>query len=142
MIAGAVMLASTGCGGTSGTADTVAPSLGAPAVQPAATGVRLVAPADAAGLLDAGGRVLLDLRTPEEYAEGHLEGSTLLDFYAEDFRAQLEGLDRSAGYVIYCRSGNRSGQARAMMAELGFSDVADVDGGILSWTAAGLPVAN
>lgn len=83
--------------------------------------------------------VILDVRTLEEFSEGHLEGATMIDFYREDFAEQLEGLDRDVPYLVYCRSGNRSGQTAELMAELGFTDVADVDGGILAWNDLDLP---
>lgn len=82
--------------------------------------------------------VILDVRTPEEYAEGHLAGSVLLDFYAADFEEKLAGLDRDKIYLVYCRSGNRSGQAADLMEEMGFLEVYDM-GGINQWTAEGLP---
>ena len=84
--------------------------------------------------------VILDVRTPEEYAEGHLEDSILVDFYDEDFADQLAELDPEVPYLLYCRSGNRSGQTRAIMDDLGFTNVADVDGGIQAWTAGGHPL--
>jgi phage shock protein E len=84
--------------------------------------------------------VVLDLRTPEEFAEGHLDGAVLIDFYDADFADQLAELDPTLPYLVYCRSGNRSGQAMSVMAELGFTSAFDVDGGILAWAAAGLPV--
>ena len=84
--------------------------------------------------------VVLDVRTPEEFAEGHIEDAVLIDFYAEDFADRLEELDRDVPYLLYCRSGNRSGQVAEMMEELGFTDVADVDGGIVAWIEAGHPV--
>ena len=107
-----------------------------------AGGIRVISPAEAAAIADAppADLVVLDVRTIEEFQEGHLEDATMIDFYRDDFRAQLETLDKDAPYLLYCRSGNRSGQTRALMEELGFTDVADVDGGILAWVNAGLPV--
>jgi rhodanese-related sulfurtransferase len=84
--------------------------------------------------------VVLDVRTPEEFAEGHLEGAVLVDFYAADFAEQLAALDTDVPYLVYCRSGNRSGQALGVMEQLGFTSAVDVDGGIVAWTGAGLPV--
>lgn len=84
--------------------------------------------------------VVLDVRTPEEFAEGHLEGATVIDFYEPDFADRLAELDRSTPYVLYCRSGNRSGQTMALMDELGFQSVQEIDGGVLAWAAAGLPL--
>lgn len=84
--------------------------------------------------------VILDVRTPEEFADGHLEGAVMLDFHEPDFADRLADLDPDVPYLLYCRSGNRSGQTAALMKELGFVDVADVDGGIIAWGAAGHPL--
>lgn len=84
------------------------------------------------------GLVVLDVRTPEEFATGHLAGAVMIDFNGPEFEAQIDALDRDTPYLLYCRSGNRSGQARALMEQLGFVDVADIDGGILAWEQAGL----
>lgn len=83
---------------------------------------------------------LLDVRTPEEYEQGHLKDSTLMDFYAPDFADKLGKLDKAAKYLVYCRSGNRSGKTLGMMEKLGFMKIQHIDGGIAAWTAAGYPV--
>lgn len=70
--------------------------------------------------------VIVDVRTPAEFAEGHLEGAELLDLTGGDFAAALPSLDPDAEYVVYCRSGNRSGQAVAMMEDAGFTDVTNL----------------
>ena len=106
------------------------------------SGVRVVEPAAPQQMLaEEPAPTLIDVRTPQEYAEGHLEGAELVDFNAADFREMIAAYPRDASYVIYCRSGNRSEGARRIMDELGFTDVADIDGGILAWTQAGLPLA-
>ncbi|MHA7861551.1 rhodanese-like domain-containing protein [Tessaracoccus sp. Y36] len=74
--------------------------------------------------------VFLDVRTPDEYDAGHVDGARNIDFYAPDFADQLAELPRDATYVVYCQSGNRSGQAKTAMDELGFTDV--IDGGAYS----------
>ncbi len=109
----------------------------------AESGIRLANPADAAELLTAEAEelVLIDVRTPEEFDEAHLDGALLIDFYSDDFVDTLAELDRNQRYVIYCRSGNRSGQTRDIMADLGFTDVVDIDGGIVAWQSEGLPTA-
>ncbi len=83
--------------------------------------------------------VILDVRTPEEFAEGHLADATNLDFYADTFRDELNQRDKDKRYLIYCRSGNRSGRTLNIMDELGFREVYNVSGGILRWEAEGLP---
>ena len=84
--------------------------------------------------------LILDIRTPEEYAEGHLAGAVDLDFYAETFRESLAKLDRAGRYLVYCRSGARTKKAMEIMVELGFQEIYILAGGLNSWLAAGLPV--
>lgn len=86
------------------------------------------------------GLVVLDIRTADEFAQGHLAGATNIDFYAADFRDQLDRLDKTLPYVLYCRSGNRTGQTAPLMRELGFEEVYEIDGGIVAWFDAGQPV--
>lgn len=134
----ALGLGLTACGGAD---DSSADGGAADALQTATDpGIRVVDPETAAPLVDDPAITVIDLRTPEEFAEGHLAGATMIDFYADDFRDRLADLDPDESYLIYCRSGNRSGQTREIMAELGFGDVVDVDGGIVAWSGAGLPV--
>jgi rhodanese-related sulfurtransferase len=105
-------------------------------------GIRVVSAETGGQILDnpPDGLVVLDVRTPEEFAAGHLPGAIMIDFNGPDFRQQIAELDPEVPYLLYCRSGNRSSGARAVMEDLGFVDVADVDGGILAWSEAGLPV--
>jgi rhodanese-related sulfurtransferase len=70
--------------------------------------------------------ILIDVRTPEEYAGGYLDGSTMLDLSGGQFAETLPTLDPEAEYAVYCRSGSRSGQAAAMMEEAGFENVIDL----------------
>lgn len=100
----------------------------------------LVSPATGAELAVDPDITVLDVRTPEEFAEGHLEGATMIDFYADTFTDELAALDPDQTYLVYCRSGNRSGQTFAMLDELGFGQVYDLDGGVLAWQSAGLPL--
>jgi rhodanese-related sulfurtransferase len=86
--------------------------------------------------------VLLDIRTPEEFAEGRIAGSLNIDFYAADFRDRLDTLSRDTTYVVYCRSGNRSDSAMDIFADLGFTSVFEVDGGIIAWVNSGLPLGS
>ncbi len=105
-------------------------------------GIRVVPADEALSIQNSGSSdlVVLDVRTPDEFADGHLEGAVMLDFYDPEFAAQLAELDPDVPYLLYCQSGNRSGQTAAMMEQLGFADVADVDGGILAWAEAGQPI--
>lgn len=74
---------------------------------------------------------VIDVRTPEEWAEGRLEGAVRMGIADPDFQQQLANLDPSADYYIYCRSGNRAGQAIDMMRNLGFKGEL-VNGGSVS----------
>jgi phage shock protein E len=83
------------------------------------------------------GTVVLDVRTPEEFNTGHLQGARNVDFRAADFDTRLAALDRGTAYALYCHSGNRSGQALQKMTAAGFTRVTDLAGGITAWTQAG-----
>jgi len=100
------------------------------------TGVRTVSATEAVKVLDS--RVVIDVRGPDEVAEGAIVGATVLDFNAGEFEAKIGDYDRNAAYLVYCRSGNRSGQAVAIMKELGFTDVIDA-GAYVDLAAAGAP---
>ena len=146
----AALLFAVGCsGGDDSTTASEAPTSETSAEETASgdaqaepRGIRLVSPKDGAEIQATAtdDLIVLDVRTPEEFAEGHLEGAVMIDFYSDDFTDQLGELDPDASYLLYCRSGNRSGQTTTIMEQLGFTDVADIDGGIVSWTEAGLPV--
>ena len=84
--------------------------------------------------------VLLDIRTPAEVAAGHLPGASALDFYGDTFLQELSELDRDAVILIYCRTGNRTGQTLTRMTEMGFERVYDLANGITRWGALGYPV--
>ena len=83
--------------------------------------------------------VIIDVRTPGEFAEEHIENATNIDFYSEAFRDMLNTLDKNKTYLIYCRSGARSGSALDIMAELNFREVYNILGGINQWKAEGFP---
>jgi rhodanese-related sulfurtransferase len=78
------------------------------------------------------GAVLLDVRTPSEFASGHLEGAINVDFDNPTFTSEVQKLDKATPYFVYCRSGNRSGQAIAIMKKEGFKNIAELQGGIVT----------
>jgi rhodanese-related sulfurtransferase len=88
------------------------------------------------------GVITLDVRTPGEYAEGHLQNAQLIDFQSGNFENEILSLDKNATYAVYCRSGNRSGQAVKVMQDAGFTNVFNMNGGVIDWTNAGLPLVN
>ena len=73
--------------------------------------------------------VIIDVRTPAEFATGHLDGAVNIDVQSPDFAAQIMELDPSGEYFVYCRSGNRSGQAIAQMNQMGFNGENLTNGG-------------
>jgi rhodanese-related sulfurtransferase len=75
------------------------------------------------------GVTVIDVRTKAEYDVGHIDNALNMDFYSSDFSAQLNTLDKSGTYLIYCRTGHRSGQALDIMKGLGFTNVSDLRGG-------------
>lgn len=72
------------------------------------------------------GTILLDVRTPEEFAAGHLDGAQLIDFNGGEIPGAIPSLDPEAEYLVYCRSGNRSGQAIELMAAAGFTNLTNL----------------
>ena len=86
------------------------------------------------------GVITLDVRTPGEFAEGHLKGARLIDFQSGNFENEISILDKNATYAVYCRSGNRSGQAVKVMRDAGFTKVFNMNGGVIDWANAGLPL--
>ncbi len=89
-----------------------------------------------------GGAVVLDVRTPEEFAEGHLANAINIDVTAAGFADGVASLDPKASYAVYCRSGNRSRTAVEYLVKQGFENVVDLSGGIKAWTGAGKEVVN
>ena len=88
------------------------------------------------------GIILLDVRTPGEFAEDFIEGASLIDFQSGNFENEIAALDKNATYAVYCRSGNRSGQAVKVMHDAGFHNVYNLNGGVIDWANAGLPLVN
>ncbi len=81
--------------------------------------------------------IRLDVRTPGEFMSGHIAGATNIDFESGTFAEDIKQLDKTKTYAVYCRSGNRSGQATALMAKDGFTSVFNLSGGVIDWTGAG-----
>lgn len=97
-------------------------------------------PADFSAKISEAGVITLDVRTQPEFDAGHIEGSTNIDFESGSFETQIESLDKNAVYALYCRSGNRSGQAVKIMSDAGFKNLYNLDAGVVDWANAGLPL--
>jgi rhodanese-related sulfurtransferase len=139
----AVLLASalvgvSGCGGSS---DASSDDPRSTEVAPAApTALTMLDPAEVADVLAIDGIRIIDVRTPAEYAEGHITGAELFDISQPDFAERIASLDPNATYFVYCRSDNRSGVATEMMLEMGFTSIFELRGGTVAWQQAGLPL--
>ena len=117
-LAGAIALAGCGSGGGGSTVD--AATWISEASQPGVT--------------------VIDVRTPAEFAAGHVEGAVNIDVQSPAFAAEIAALDKAQPYSLYCRSGNRSAVAMDQMTEAGFTDVTNLDGGLEDLAAAGATV--
>jgi len=81
---------------------------------------------------------LLDVRTPEEFGAEYIQGAVNIDYYASNYVKKLKKLNKKKTYLLYCRSGNRSGQSLKLMKKLGFMEVYHMSGGMIEWKASGL----
>lgn len=86
--------------------------------------------------------LLLDVRTPHEYAEGHIDGALNIDVHSDDFQKMAEkDLSKDSTILVYCRSGRRSMDAAKILTKLGYK-VINLRGGIIEWKEDGLPVTS
>lgn len=81
--------------------------------------------------------VILDIRTPEEVADGHIEGAEFADFMNVDFEKKISTLDKEKAYFVYCRSAKRTIPATEKMKEMGFKKVYMLEGGLNNWIKSG-----
>lgn len=83
---------------------------------------------------------LIDVRTPEEYQEGHILNAQNIDYNSPNFEVNITKLDKSKPVLLYCKSGNRSGKSSQIFLEAGFKIIYDLEGGITEWIDKGLEV--
>ena len=84
--------------------------------------------------------IILDVRTPREYAEGHIEGAINIDFNSSAFSDEINKLDKNNKYLVYCRTGNRSRGAVNEMNKLGFREIYHLYVGMVGWSDTGYPL--
>ena len=84
--------------------------------------------------------VVLDIRTPGEFAAGHIENAVNIDYFSQNFQSQLDQLDKSKNYVMHCKSGGRSGRSVSIFKELNFKNLIHMNGGFDEWAQSGLPI--
>lgn len=86
--------------------------------------------------------IILDVRTPEEFAAGHVKGAVNLNIHDAAFKSGLAKLDKTKPMLVYCKSGARSADAASQMKEMGFGEVYNFGGGMLAWSNAGKPIVS
>ena len=131
LLLGGTALGAAACGSTDQSSSSS--SAGASAVTP-------VGAEEFAAAAAKPGTTIIDVRTPAEYAAGHLDGAVNIDVQGSSFADAVAELDPSASYAVYCHSGNRSAVATSYMAEHGFKNLVELAGGIAAWQADGRPV--
>ena len=96
---------------------------------------------DAAALLQnpPEGLIIVDVRTPAEFREGHLPGAVNMDYFGGPFETQIQSLPKTAPVLLYCRTGNRSGSAYDIMTKAGIGNILHMNEGITKWQQLGLP---
>lgn len=81
-------------------------------------------------------KILIDVRTPDEYNAGHLTNATLINIYDDTFKTQISKLDKTKPVFVYCKAGTRSAKAADALLQLGFTQVYDLEGGFIAWVGA------
>lgn len=81
---------------------------------------------------------ILDVRSPKEYSDQHLDNALNANWNGDDFDKKVAELDKSKPIFVYCLSGGRSSKAAGKLADLGFKEIYEMDGGIVKWNASGL----
>ena len=84
--------------------------------------------------------LLVDVRTAEEFSDGHIEGALNIDYFSATFSDEISNIGLEKPVLVYCRSGNRSGKSMKIMYDLGFKEVYNLEGGIKGWISSNNPV--
>lgn len=83
---------------------------------------------------------IIDVRTPEEFAQGHIENAVNINIMDNNFETEISKLDKSKKTLVYCKSGGRSSDAAQKLSSMGFENISNLEGGLLAWQNAGLKV--
>ena len=95
---------------------------------------------EAQKLIEEGKVLVLDVRTPEEFKEGHIEGAVNINFNGKDFVAQVKKLDPAKPVLVHCQGGGRSGRSLPVLEQLKFPQIYHMNEGFGEWEATGKPV--
>ncbi|RZT00182.1 rhodanese-related sulfurtransferase [Aquimarina brevivitae] len=99
--------------------------------------VELITAEEMDSLVELGKVQLIDVRTPEEYAEGHIYGAVNINFLDDNFEELIEQVDKSKPVAVYCGKGGRSAKCASYMKKAGFTKIYDLNGGITEWKYKG-----
>ncbi|MFZ2832178.1 MAG: rhodanese-like domain-containing protein [Minisyncoccia bacterium] len=102
--------------------------------------MKSVSPEEAQKLIESGEVLIIDVRTPAEFAEGHIGGARNININDQGFAGAVKTLDPNAIYLVNCLSGGRSSMAASFMTDSGFTKVNNLEGGMGAWKRAGLPI--
>ena len=102
--------------------------------------IEVISPLEMQEISQIEGVQLVDVRTPEEYEEGYIEGFQNIDFFSDTFTQEIEKLDKSKPVIVYCRSGRRSADCAKQLKEKGFVKIYDLEGGITKWEFEGYEI--
>ncbi|MDZ4288839.1 MAG: rhodanese-like domain-containing protein [Prosthecobacter sp.] len=94
----------------------------------------------AAELIQDGKVTVIDVRTADEFSEGHIKGAKNFDILSKDFAANLDKMDKKQPVLVHCQAGSRSARSLPTLEKLGFAEVYHLDGGMNDWLKAGKPV--
>ena len=111
-----------------------------PTLMLAAEPVKHVKADEAAQIIADGKVAIIDVRTPDEFKDGHIKGAKNIDIMSSDFEAQLSKLDKTQPTLVHCQAGGRSTRALKTFEKLGFTHLIHLDDGFGGWQAASKPV--
>lgn len=104
--------------------------------------VKVVSPKIVQTLLIEDSMQLIDVRTPKEFKQGHIEGAQNIDYFSADFDLDIKKLDKTKPIILYCKSGRRSAKSGKILLHAGFTEIYDLGGGIIRWKEEGFEVIN
>ncbi|GAA3610425.1 rhodanese-like domain-containing protein [Flavivirga amylovorans] len=102
--------------------------------------IKVVSPKEVKTLLIEKSLQIIDVRTPKEFKEGYIEGAQNIDFFSDDFDENIKKLDKTKPVILYCKSGRRSAKSSRKLFDAGFTEIYDIEGGILRWKKEGFHI--
>ena len=142
-VAAALSIGLAGCSSQSTSESTAAAAVQEPATAPAKPDAPIrVGVREFAEIVGTPGVTILDVRTPEEFASGHIAGAVNIPVEFPDYMERISELDPNGIYAVYCRSGNRSQPAVAGLASVGVTGVYELESGTVGWTGEGQPLTS